>query len=554
MATYANPVDLPYRYQSGKTPYREAADPTVLRFKGRYWLFPSHSRGYWHSTDLRHWHFVEPSGYDVGRYAPTVVAMDGKLYLTASENPRKIWVSGDPLAGQWRVAAQVPVMINDPALFLDDDGRLYLYEGLSPFDPLDIYELDHKTLQPLAHVTVPASRDAANRGWENPGDANEKTSEPSFIEGSWMNKIRGRYYLQYAAAGTEHKIYADGVLVSDKPMGPFSYQPYNPFSVKPTGFATGAGHSSTFQGADGRWWHIATMTISKRFVFERRLGLFPAMVTPAGELVADTYLGDYPHYIDGSRGLVGWMLLSRHRPVTVSSTLDGFPAANAVDEDIRSWWSAKTGDADEWLQVDLGGRKRIEAVQANFADQDSQGKGISTDVYNYVIEVSSDGEHWRTVIDKSRGGRDAPHDYQVLPRPVRARYVRIRNLHSPDGGKFSLYDLRVFGNGDGPRPAAVGGITAVRDAVDSRRATISWRPVRDAQFYIVRFGSRPGLLTQNYQVYDGQTSLGVASLTKGVRYFVAVDAVNENGIARGVTVAQMQDGPSGNAIGSGAAK
>ncbi len=540
-ATYANPVDLPYRYQSGQVPYREAADPTMVRFAGRYWLFPSHSKGYWYGTDLLHWHFVLPTGYDVDSYAPTVMAMDGKLYLTTSESPKTIWVTDDPLQGVWRVAATEPMAISDPALFLDDDGRVYLYEGLSPVAPLNVYELDHKTLQPVAHVTIPSSRDTANRGWEVPGDRNEKVKEPSYIEGAWMNKYHGRYYLQYAAAGTEHRIYADGVLISDKPMGPFVYQSYNPFSVKPTGFATGAGHGSTFQAVDGRWWHIATMTISKRDLYERRLGLFPAQFTPAGALIANTYLGDYPHYIGGTRGLVGWMLLSRHKPVSVSSTLAGFPAANAVDEDLRTWWSAKSGDAGEWLQVDLGAPKRIEAVQVNFADQDSLGRGISSEVYNYVVEVSDDSRKWITVIDKTLSGCDAPHDYQVLRKAVRARYVRIRNLHSPDGGKFSIYDLRVFGIGNGVVPARVDGLSGQRDRNDTRRATITWTPARGAEFYIVRFGSRLGLLNQQYQIYDGATAVTISSLTKGVSYSVTVDAVNENGISHGTTVDRLQE-------------
>src|SRR5208337_1849665 len=106
-----------------------------------------------------------------------------------------------------------------------------------------------------------------------------------WIEGSWVNKNAGKYYLQYAAPGTEFKTYADGVLVSDKPMGPFTYAGYSPFSFKPTGFVTGAGHSSTFAGLDGRFWHIATMTISKRHMFERRLGLFPTYFTKDGELI-----------------------------------------------------------------------------------------------------------------------------------------------------------------------------------------------------------------------------------------------------------------------------
>lgn len=532
-ATYANPVDLPYRYQptSGQS-YREAADPTVVRFRNRYWLFASHSQGYWWSTDLLHWTFVPGRGFDLRKYAPTVVELGGKLYLAASQMARKIWVTDDPASGMWRKAASVKGYV-DPDLFLDDDGRLYMYDGLSPVEPLHVHQLDPNTFQPIGSADIPEARDKERRGWQVLGDTNQRPKEPSYIEGSWMTKYRGRYYLQFATPGTEYKAYADGVLVSDKPMGPFAKQRLNPFSVKPTGFITGAGHGSTFRGPDGRWWHAATMTISIRHNYERRLGLFPARFTRADQLVADTYLGDYPHYIGGNRGLTGWMLLSRRKPVSVSSSLDGHPAGNAVDEDVRTWWSAATGQADEWFQIDLGGAKTVQAVQINFADQDSTATGISQDGYRYALELSSDGKTWRTVIDHSASGRDSPHDYEVLPRSERARYIRLRNMHSPDGGKFSLYDLRVFGNGKGTRPGTVASLTAERDGSDRRRAHLSWKAVAGAEFYVVRIGPSHGPMNQPNQVYDGQTAVDVASLDVDQAYCFAVDAVNENGISRG---------------------
>jgi xylan 1,4-beta-xylosidase len=530
--TYANPIDLPYRYQSSSLAYREAADPTVVAFQGRYWMFASHSKGYWYSTDLLHWSFVEATGYQVDKYAPTVVALNGQLYLAASENANKLWVTDDPMTGIWREAADISPGYNDPCLFLDDDGRLYMYEGLSGKDVLRVVELDVKTFQPIRSATVPQSRDKENRGWEVVGDQNEKYAAPSYIEGSWMTKYQGKYYLQYAAPGTQFKTYADGVLVADNPMGPFTYQNTSPFSVKPTGFISGAGHSSTFQAIDGRWWHAATMTISRRHIFERRLGLFPSYFTASGDLVTDTYLGDYPHYVDGDRGLTGWMLLSRHKAVSASSSLENFGPEQAVDEDIRTWWSARTGDRGEWLQVDLGTPMRIDAVQINFADQDSKGRGISRDVFKYVVEASNDAQNWKTVIDASNVGRDAPHDYEVLPKSEHARYVRVRNVHSPDDSKFSLYDLRVFGKGVVPAPSRVITAAGARDQTDGRRATISWRPAANAEFYVVRLGARPDELTQNYQVYDGNTSLVVASLNVRTKYYFAVDAINDSGVTK----------------------
>lgn len=545
MATYANPVDLPYRYQVPvKIPqiqlklgeaYREAADPTIITYKGLYYLFASHSKGYWHSPDLQHWTFVEASGYAVDKFAPTVVVIRGRMYLATSESTRRIWTTDDPKSGRWYEAAVIEQRYEDPDMFLDDDGRLYMYSGLASKGPLRVDELDTTTFRVIRTAQISQSRDKDGRGWEVPGDNNEKPGAPSFVEGSWMTKHDGRYYLEYSAPGTEFKTYANGVLVADNPMGPFVYQDYSPFAVKPTGFITGAGHGNTFKDEAGRWWHAGTMTISQRHIFERRLGLFPARFTRTGEVLSDTYLGDYPRYFSGNRDLTGWMLLSRGRTATASSTLDGFPVENAVDEESRTSWSARSG-GDEWFQIDLGAKKRIDAIQINFADQGSQGRGISRDSYRYVLELSDDGQRWRTAIDHAHDGRDAPHDYQVLPRAQRARFVRLRNVHAPDGGNFSLYDLRVFGKGAGRRPGRVGPVQAIRSVKDPRRVTINWQAAPGAEFHIVRLGRRPDLMNQNFQVYDGVTSLEIGSLNLRKRYCVAIDAVNENGIARSKNV------------------
>jgi hypothetical protein len=538
-ATYCNPVDLPYRFQLSGRSRREAADPTIITFRGEYWLFPSKSGGYWHSSDLLHWDFVPGVGYPVENYAPTALVMNEKVYLTMSDTI-KLFVTDNPLDGQWAEAADFGQTYGDPALFLDDDGRVYMYAGVSAKDVLHVTELDPKDgFKALRTEAIPLSRSAATRGWEVAGDSNNDPKAESWIEGSWVNKHDGKYYLQYAAPGTQFKTYADGVLVSDKPMGPFTYAPYSPFSFKPTGFVTGAGHSSTFAGFDGRFWHIATMTISARHMFERRLGLFPTSFTKDGELITDTYLGDYPHYIGGDRGLTGWMLLSRKKTSTASSTLEGHEPGKAVDEDIRSWWSAKTGDPGEWFQIDLGGVKTIDAVQINFADEGSTAMGRSEDVYKYVLELSYDGKRWSTAIDHEMTGKDSPHDYEVLQKPVKARYLKLKNVHSPNGAIFSISDLRVFGNGHGAKPGKVTAVTATRDASDPRHLTVHWQSVPNAEFYIVRIGTTPAALIQNYQVYDQATSADIRSLNIGVGYYVGVDAVNENGITKATSVIRV---------------
>ena len=354
-----------------------------------------------------------------------------------------------------------------------------------------------------------------------------------------MTKHDGIYYLQYSAPGTQFKVYADGVYTATNPTGPFVYALYSPFSHKPTGFIGGAGHSSIVEDGDGDYWHISTMTISVRHMFERRLGIFPAGFTPDGQLFSNTYLGDYPQYVPGSQknpaenNSPGWMLLSYNKPAEASSTLEQFPVSNAFDEDIRTWWSATSGRQGEWLQVDLGKPCHIQALQINFADQGTTNLGrMENDSYRYQIDISDDATHWQTCLDRSDSRQDSPHDYTQLDEPVTARYVRLVNVHTPGNGLFSASGFRIFGNGPGKAPAKVRGVKVVRDGSDPREAHVSWEPVKGADFYIVRYGIARDRLFNNYQVYQG-SRLDINSLNFGISYYFTVDALNENGNAKG---------------------
>lgn len=548
VSTFCNPLDLPYRFQLDGS-QREAADPVIVLYKNIYWLFASKSGGYWSSTDLVNWKFIEPVGLPLEVYAPTVVEINGKLYFLAGDG---VFTTDDPGKGIWSHVATLNHDVSDPALFLDDDGRLYLYYGCNENKPLMAVELDTQNFQPIGKELKVIHPDMQNRGWEVAGDDNLGKIEGDtaiknflpWIEGSWMNKINGRYYLQYAAPGTQFKSYADGVFVSDSPMGPFKYAPYSPFSYKPTGFITGAGHSATFTDKKRHLWHITTEDISVRQMFERRLALFPSGILPDGQLVTNTYLGDYPQFAPGAvkntlqNNLTGWMLLSYNKPAKASSTLpnigrQNFNPSNAFDEEIRTWWAAATGNPGEWLEVDLTKNCRINAIQINFADQGAKALGrLHNDGYKYYVEASADGKKWKTIIDRRDAAIDEPHHYVQLDNPVKARYIRITNVHSPAESVFSLYDLRIFGSGLGKLPPKVNGFTARRDPADSRHASLSWRATPNTDFYIVRYGIAPNRLFSNFQVYKSNT-LNINSLNAGVSYYYTVDAVNDTGITYG---------------------
>lgn len=544
-ATWCNPLNLNYRFSYDGMGYREAADPVIHLYRGTYFLYASKSGGYWHSSDLLNWVFRPSKTLPTEDYAPTVETIHDTVFFMASQGARNIYFSTDPLQDNWQVyRKQFPLGVTDPALFKDDDGRVYFYYGCSNVNPIMGIELDPgRRFDTIGTPQVLIRHHFNEYGWEEPGEQHNGNKR-GWNEGAWMNKYNGKYYLQYAAPGTEFKVYGDGVYVSDKPLGPFTYMPNSPFSYKPGGFINGAGHGNTFRDKYGNYWHVATMTISVRHMFERRIGLFPAFFDKDGQLHCNTAFGDYPSRMpqrkmnfENESLFTGWMLLSYNKPVQASSSLPGHAPELAVNEEIRNWWSAQTGNAGEWLQVDLQQQCTVNALQVNFADQDALLKaGMTYTPYQFVIEGSADGKSWKRLIDRSDSKMDRANDYIVLPKPVKTRFLRIINQAVP-AGKFSLSGFRVFGKGRGAKPSAVAAVKVTRDPIDSRSAQLEWTPAAKATGYVVYFGTEAGKLFHSAMVYS-KNSLDLPGLNKGAPYYFRVDGFNESGITKGKETAR----------------
>ena len=543
--TICNPVNLSYRFCLDGVSRREAADPTMVVFKNEYFLFASKSSGYFHSTDLINWDLITTKDLPFEDYAPTVVVMKDTLYFMASKDaPISIYKTANPKSGKWKVAnSNFPIGMTDPDLFVDDDGRLYFYYGCSDRNPIYGVELDTKTLNPIGKSVELFNSNRKTYGWERKGDYNDKEGNP-WIEGSWMTKHDGKYYLQYAGPGTEFKSYCDGVYVSDKPLGTFNLANNNPCSLKPEGFVAGAGHSSTFQDKYGNYWHISTMTISQKHMFERRLGLFPTFFDKDGEMYVYTGFGDFPFKvptkkISGPEELFPkWMLLSYNKPVAVSSELPGHPKSFAVNEDIRTYWSAQTGNKGEWLSVDLQKECTINAIQINYAENETKLFDRNPDIYyQYLLQYSTDNKTWKTLTDKTQNKVDVPHDYIELKTPVRARYIKLINYKVPDG-TFALAGLRVFGNGGGKLPAIVENLRLKRSELDRCIVKLNWTRTPGAIGYNVRYGTQKDKLYHNYQVL-GDDSLTIRSLNGLQKYYFTIDAFNENGITSGKNIIEL---------------
>jgi hypothetical protein len=361
------------------------------------------------------------------------------------------------------------------------------------------------------------------------------TTIAPYTEGPWMTKHNGKYYYQYAAPGTEWNIYADGVLVGDNPLGPFEYQSYNPFSYKPGGFITGAGHGSTFKDKHGNYWHAGTMLNWIKYKFERRLGIFPTGFDDDGQLYCITAFGDYPNYhASGLRDhrestFTGWMLQSYKKKVWASSSLSGKTPALAVNEDIRNYWSGETNQKGEFLAVDLGAEVDIYAIQINYADEGAALRDKQDSIYHqYIIWHSHDGDSWNILIDKSKNRKDVPHDYIELKKPFATRYLKLENVHMADG-KFAIAGFRVFGKRDGELPKVVENFVVSRHA-DTRDATFIWQPVEGAYAYNIYYGVAPDKLYNCIMIHESAERY-FRGLNKGVKYFAQIEAIGETGVS-----------------------
>ena len=600
---YCNPMNLPYKYNFQKpnmpglgeaklAVYREAADPTLEYFKGRYWLFPSMTRGFYVSDDMLNWEYHElKAPIPVFDYAPDVRAVGEYLYFSASKRSEtcNFYRTKDPISEPFEeIPGSFPFW--DPDLFCDDDGRLYFYWGCSNITPIWGVELDRETMRPIGEKQVMFTMDNKARGYERVGydhvspkagiDLEAATEEmfqnlmhmpeemrlkegltteeavralargfagdDPYIEGAYMTKHAGKYYLQYAFPETQSNVYGDGVLVSDRPLGPFTIAKNNPFSYNPGGFINGAGHGSTIADRDGNYWHTASMSIAVNNDMERRLGLWKAGFDQDGELWCDQRYGDWPVNMDAAPfSKPDFMLLSYGKPAAVSS---GSGAEKLTNENIRDWWRAETG-SDEWCTVDLGEIMDVRAVQVNFADEGIDAQipedadrlvaheiryiDLEKRVTRWILEGSQNGIDWFLIKNKSAAETDLGNDFILIEDGVQARHLRLTVLQVPFGQPVAVSGLRVFGHGNGKAPAAPKGVKAER--IGDINMLVSWE-ADGAVGHNILWGYAPDKLYHSYMVL-GADEKNIGALMKGEPVFVRVDAFNENGVTEGTVFA-----------------
>lgn len=179
MKYFCNPLNVPYHYQFTKHMFddgidinREAADPSLILFHDKYYLFASMNLSVWASEDLAEWKSVRlPDDLPLYDYAPDVRVIGEYVYFSASRRDVicDFYRTKDVEKGPYeRIEGTFDFW--DPNIFADYDGRVYFYWGCSCQTPIWGVELDPVTLRPLSERKVLITGDPFEKGYERVGE------------------------------------------------------------------------------------------------------------------------------------------------------------------------------------------------------------------------------------------------------------------------------------------------------------------------------------------------------------------------------------------------
>lgn len=244
------------------------ADPTIVSADGNYYLTGTEDTGrlngfpIYCSRDLKSWTLLPPiltagaqSWGTRGFWAPQLVHHNGRWLLFYTANEQVVMAASPAITGPFTQDSVRPIDASekniDPFLFIDDDGRAYLYHVR--FDHGNYiwcgqFDLEHGRLIPgtLRRCF------AATQPWEH---TRAFPSDP-ILEGPTVIKREGKYYLFYSANHFLSPDYAVGYAVADSPMGPWTKNPDNPILHSSQLGEHGSGHGDIFLGPHRRFYYV----------------------------------------------------------------------------------------------------------------------------------------------------------------------------------------------------------------------------------------------------------------------------------------------------------
>jgi len=223
------------------------ADPFVLRYNGKYYLYCTNPDiRCWSSYNLVDWQAEGPAiapGTFPGLvpFAPEVVYWNGRFYMYTSPSGHGHYVlaSENPIGPFEKITGNVGHNI-DGSVLIDDDGQWYFYWA----DDQGILgcRMDSPTQFGQA-----VSTGAYMHGW---------------TEGPFVMKRGGKYHMTYTGNHYLSRGYRINAAVSDDPLCGYTDNERNPIIIHTEGKGVGLGHSSTVLGPDLHTYYIVYHNIN----------------------------------------------------------------------------------------------------------------------------------------------------------------------------------------------------------------------------------------------------------------------------------------------------
>jgi GH43 family beta-xylosidase len=348
-------------------------DPFILKAAdGLYYAYGTTGFRVWSSSDLVRW---QPEGvaFPIADrswgirdfWAPEVVEYSGRYYMYYSAERASggkrigVAISNKP-TGPFSDAGMEPLFdpgypTIDAHVFIDDDGRKYLYYAKDQVQNSGRYESRIYVVE-LADNMIEVKGEPIlcikpDQPWEMASGPNRLWNE-----GPTVFKRNDLYYLMYSANYFDSRDYAIGYATSSSPLGPFIKSEQNPIVKAIDGLVSGPGHNSTFS-PDGKSLYIAYHSHMNVAAGSgaRRMNIDRIGVRADGTLYVNGPTVTPQLLLTGAGEKLN---LAQQAVVTASSSQTGYSAAAVIDGEISvhrqqaayEWMSAGE-TAGAWLEL-----------------------------------------------------------------------------------------------------------------------------------------------------------------------------------------------------------
>ncbi len=270
------------------------ADPCIMEWQGKYYLYGTSdksSEGFkvYVSNDLVKWsgavgarkgfalHKSDSWG-DRSFWAPQVFRYKGKFYMAYAANESIAVAESDSPLGPFVQKVKQPITAAvkqiDPFVFIDDDGKKYLYHVrvANGANRIFVAELTDN-FQAIKSETLRECI-SATEDWEN-----KEKAKWAVAEGPSILKYKGFYYLVYSTNHFRSIHYALGYAVSKSPVGPWQKHTGNPVLSRLGTGRNGTGHGDFVENPKGNLSYVFHTHFNNTAIAPRKTALVKARFT-----------------------------------------------------------------------------------------------------------------------------------------------------------------------------------------------------------------------------------------------------------------------------------